>query len=339
MTPDFRAGVLGQPENLRGGAAALRGALDEIDLTPWREGTLVLGAIGASWHALAATAHALRAAGRRAFAVPAAELAAGEPARLGDAFVLVSQSGTSVETVAALERLDGAPVLAIAARGDSPLAAGASAWLPLGPLTDSQVSTLSYTATLQALGMLADALLGREDDAGWARLADLTAEALERGAPPAAEAAERMASARTFDAVGGGPAVGTAGEAALLVREALRLPAAAAETREYLHGPLEPVDDGFACFVFGDGRERRLAASLASYGAAVALVGTDDAHPPADAPIVSFRLPRVGTLATPVLEIVPVQLVVLALATARGLPVAGLLRQQDHTKLGAPCTT
>jgi fructoselysine-6-P-deglycase FrlB-like protein len=149
-------------------------------------------------------------------------------------------------------------------------------------------------------------------------------------------AAARRAEVGTVDAVGGGPAVGTAGETALLVREALRLPATAAETREYLHGPLEPVREGFGCFVFGDGRERRLAESLASYGAAVALVGT--AAPPA-APIVSFGLPRVALLATPLLAILPVQLVVLAMAAARGLPVAGLRRSQDDTKLEAPCTT
>jgi glucosamine--fructose-6-phosphate aminotransferase (isomerizing) len=333
--PDFRAGVLAQPQNLRGAATALHGALAEIDLTPWRHGTLVLSAIGASWHALAPAVCALRGAGRRAFAVPAAELADCNAARLGDAFVLVSQSGASTETVAVLDRLDGAPVLAVTARGDSPLARGATGWLPLGPLPDSQVSTLSYTATLQALGMLADALLARDED-GWAPLPDLVAHTLERCAAPAAEAAALMADVAAVDAVGGGPAAGTAGETALLVREALRLPAAAAETREYLHGPLEPVHEGFGCFVFGDGRERRLAASLASYGAVVALIGMGA---PPEAPIVSLRLPRAGELATPVLAILPVQLVVLAMAGARDLPVAGLRRQQDDTKLEAPCTT
>jgi hypothetical protein len=72
---DFRSGVFGQPENLRAAGRAQHDALAGIDLAAWRRGTLVLGAIGASWHALAPAVHALRAAGRRAFAVGAAELA------------------------------------------------------------------------------------------------------------------------------------------------------------------------------------------------------------------------------------------------------------------------
>ena len=325
---DFRSAVFGQPENLRAAGLAQRDALADIDLAAWRRGTLVLGAIGASWHALAPAVHALREAGRRAFAVGAAELAEGEPARLADGFVLVSQSGRSPETVAALQRLDGAPVLAVTADGNSPLGRGAP-WLPLGPTPDSLVSTLSYTATLQALGMLADALLDREDER-WAQLPDLAADALARCAAPAAEAAERMVAIRALDAVGGESAAGSAGETALLAREALRLPAAAAETREYLHGVLEPVQDGFGCFVFGDGRERGLAAALASYGAAVALVGRGRAP---DARVVAFALPDASPLAAPVLQILPAQLVVLALAAGRGLAVAELRHRQDDTKL------
>ena len=45
--------------------------------------------------------------------------------RLGDAFVLVSQSGKSTELLDVLERLDGAPTIAISAFGDSPMARGA----------------------------------------------------------------------------------------------------------------------------------------------------------------------------------------------------------------------
>ena len=118
---------------------------------------------------------ALRAAGRRAFAVQSTELARDRARELGDAFVLVSQSGASAETVAALEQLDGAPVIAVSAQGDSPLVKAAHAWLPLGPLPDTRVSTLSYTATLQALGMLCDACSAVETGSGWERIPELAA--------------------------------------------------------------------------------------------------------------------------------------------------------------------
>ena len=88
-----------------------------------------------------------------------------------------------------LERLaGGVPVIAVSARPDSPLVRAADAWLPLGPEVDTAVSTLGYTATLQTLGLLTDALLGRTGD--WdtlperveATLARLTPHALARPA-------------------------------------------------------------------------------------------------------------------------------------------------------------
>jgi fructoselysine-6-P-deglycase FrlB-like protein len=90
---------------------------------------------------------------------------------------------------------------------------------------------------------------------------------------------------------------------------------------------MEPVDPDFGCFVFGAGRERRLAETLAGYGAPVALIG-------AAAPGVhAFIPPPTGALAAPVLQILPVQLIVMRLAASRGLPIDGLRRQQDDTKL------
>jgi glutamine---fructose-6-phosphate transaminase (isomerizing) len=322
----FREGVFAQPENLRGAAAAMRDALAEVNLARLREGTLVLSGIGASWHALVPAVRTLRAAGRRAFAVPAPDLADAPAARLGDAFVLVSQSGASAETVAALERLDGAPVIAITADPASPLARGAAARLPLGPLPDTSVSTLSYTATLQALGMLCDTILERESE-GWDGVADLAARMLEAAAPEADAAAEHMARVRAVDAVGGGAGLASAGAAALLVREALRLSATGAETREYLHGPMEPVEPDFGCFLFGAGRERRLAETLAGYGAPVALIGA------AARGVHAFIPPPTGALAAPILQILPVQLIVMRLAASRGLVIDGLRRQQDDTKV------
>lgn len=141
----FREAIEAQPENLRAAAQAFDDAVGEVDLGALCEGTLVFGGIGASAHALIPAVLALRAAGRRAFAVSSTELGRPYASGLGDAFVLVSQSGASAETMAALERIKGAPVIAISARSDSPLVRAAGAWLPLGPLPDTPVATLSYS--------------------------------------------------------------------------------------------------------------------------------------------------------------------------------------------------
>src|SRR6185437_1008814 len=155
--PSYRDGMLAQPANLLDAATPLRDALAATDLGALREGTIVFSGIGASWHALLPAVRHLRSTGRRAFAVPAPQLPGVRD--LADAYVLISQSGRSVELLEAIEALPAERVYALSTRSDSPLAATAGAFLPLSPRQDSAVSTLSYTATLQALGMLAEELV------------------------------------------------------------------------------------------------------------------------------------------------------------------------------------
>jgi glucosamine--fructose-6-phosphate aminotransferase (isomerizing) len=326
----WRDAVHRQPANLAAAAAAFADAITDVDLEPLRRGTIVFAGIGASAHALIPAVLALRSAGRRAFALQATELADGwmgtDPRELADAFVLVSQSGASTETVAALERIQGVPMVAISARGDSPLAEASTAWLPLGPEPDTPVATLSYTATLQTLGMLCDALL-EETGPVWSRLPSLAEQVLEASAVPAGELAADFAAVTTLECVGGGPGLASAREAALLGREALRLAATGMETREYLHGPLEAVAPGFGAVIFGRERERSLALEMASFGAQVALVGDRNGGVP------GFSLPEVPPIAAPILQILPVQLLVSELAGRRGLTIGELRRHQDDTKV------
>jgi glucosamine--fructose-6-phosphate aminotransferase (isomerizing) len=330
VSSEFRQAIYRQPENLRAASEAFREAIDEVDVGALCTGTIVLSGIGASASALIPAMVALRAAGRRAFAVSAGELRVDGAARLGDAFVLVSQSGASAETVDALRYIEGAPVVAISAQGDSPLAQAADVWLPLGPLPDTPVATLSYTATLQALGMLCDTLLGTVERSVWDRLPELATAVLDRSDAVVETTSERFAEVRALDAVGGGPAHASAAETALLAREGLRLAATGMETRDYLHGPLEAVAPGFGAVVFGRERERALAAEMASFGATVALV--TDAPGDVDGVDV-IELPEVPWLAAPVLQILPVQLLVEHTARRRGLTIGELRRQQQDTKV------
>ncbi|HEY6478278.1 MAG TPA: SIS domain-containing protein, partial [Polyangia bacterium] len=201
---EWREAVGRQPANLAAAAEAFAGAIAEVDLERLRRGTIVFAGIGASAHALVPSVLALRAAGRRAFALQATELDDDGARELADAFVLVSQSGASVETVAALEQIDGVPMIAISARGDSPLARASEAWLPLGPEPDTPVATLSYTATLQALGMFCDALLGVTESV-WRQLPSLAETVLAMSAATADRLAEDFAGVTALEAVGGGP--------------------------------------------------------------------------------------------------------------------------------------
>jgi glucosamine--fructose-6-phosphate aminotransferase (isomerizing) len=327
----FRDAILTQPDNLRAGHEAVRAALGETDLQPWRSGTLVVAAIGASQHAAIPFVRALRAAGRRAFLLAAEELTGPGAVQMADAFVLVSQSGRSSETLATLQAVGDAPTLAVTADGGSPLAAGARARLPLGPAPDTPVATLSYTATLQTLGLLADALTGASRGE-WERLPE-RAEAVLRDSDARVQAlSQPFAQVAHVDAVGGDSGRASAGETALLAREGLGLPATGMGTREYLHGPMESVAPGLGAIVFGAAREARLAADLRSFGAEVAFVGEETfaAGDPG-----GLAIPPVSELARPILEILPVQLLAERVAQRRGLPIGELRRSQDDTKVAA----
>ncbi len=327
--PSFSEGVQAQPENLRESAAGLRAALAQTDLTRLQEGTVVLSGIGASWHALLPAVRRLRRAGRRAFAVPAPELAATRG--LADSYVLISQSGASTEILEALEALPAERVLALSAREDSPLAGSARVTLPLSGRRDSAVSSLSYTATLQALGMLAEQIApDGEPPVDWGVVAELAAESLERHRGDAELLAAQLVAARTLDAVAAAPALASAGEAALLAREALHLPAAHEQTRQYLHGPLEAVSESFLCLLFGGARELELAGALCGYGAAACVLTAAEEPSPFGAHVI--RLAPCAELAAPILQILPVQLAVTAAAATLGLPVQELTRQQADTK-------
>jgi glutamine---fructose-6-phosphate transaminase (isomerizing) len=335
MSPPYLDGVRAQPGNLRRSAqtvrTALAGAAGTRVAALRRGGTMVFG-MGASRHGAAGFAAALRAAGMPAMSASAADLMDGIPPRLADGFLAISQSGRSRETVAALAAVPPATAtrLALTNHPDSPLGVGADAVIPLGCAEDTSVSTLSYTATLQALGLVADAISDRRETP-WDVLPDLAADVLDRDIEPLVDA---LAGAKCVDVVGAGVRRSTAGAAALLLREAAHLPTADFPTYEYLHGPLEAAGPGQAVLIFGSGREVPLAADLAGYGARVVLVTDADADLPTHDNLRMVRLPAVAGLGGCVLDILPVQLAAHALAERARRPIE-LRHMPSDTKLPA----
>lgn len=339
MDVDFIDGVRSQPENLARSAAPVRAALAGGVADRLGTSAVLCFGMGASTHAATAFAALLRGAGHPVLACSAADLLGGAPAGLADGYLAVTQSGRSRETVQALAALPAGARVAVTNDPDAPVGGHAEAVLPLHCGPDTRVSTLSYTVTLQALGLLADRITGTPS-ADWAALPDLAASVLDAaargtGAGPLVDALDGAAA---VDVVGSGIRAGTAGAVALLLREAAGLPAAAFTTREYLHGPLETAGPGRCVLIFGSGPEAALAADLAGYGARVVLVSAD---PPASGgrhagsgPGV-LRVPRAGGLAGCVLDILPVQVAAFHLAERAGRPIE-LRHMPADTKLRGP---
>jgi glutamine---fructose-6-phosphate transaminase (isomerizing) len=328
---DFDRDVLAQPRNLEEAAATILPALERAELRRFQVRLLVFTGMGASLSAAVPAVLVLRAAGRPALAMPATEVLLPGGERVGGAYVAVSQSGRSAETVAALDAVE-RPRLALTNATTSPLAEVADLTLPLGSAPDAGIAVLTYTASLLAAAALAGALVGGGLGLDVGRLAAAVAELLDRADPAARRVAGRLAGARAVDVAAGGFSAASAGYGALLLRETARIPAAAFDSRQYLHGPVEVAEAGVGAVLLGDGREVGLARHLAAAGAAVLLVAGGGVVAPDGVELVT--LPDVPAPLRPILEAVPLQLLAGRLASDRGLVAGRFRHHQADTKTG-----
>ena len=333
----FIDAIRGQGDGLRASRAAVSARLDAMDLAPWRGRRLVLTGMGASSNAITAAPPGYWAAGIQATGWGGSELLlAGRAAVQDEAVIAVSQTGKSAEVHAALRALpDGSGALVLTDVPDSPIGALAKETLPLALIGDSNVRTIGYTGTVQALLLLRDAIVAKTAQGpGWDQIADET-ERLAAGAERlAGQLPAGLRAAPAFDVVGSGVHAGTAAQGALLLREVAKLPAASYETHQYLHGPIEAAANGGALLVIGGAREVRLAQSLAAVGAHVLLV-TDLLVADRDVSarnITVFRIPDAGDKAG-VLAVLPLQAMAWRLAEDRTVPDGVFRYHQDDTKV------
>lgn len=325
----YRSTVARQPEALADTHAAIRAALPGLDLSMLDRPVTGVTGIGASFAAAVVTAAELQARGRRAFAIRSVDMAAGHD--LCDALIGLSHRGRSVETVAALAGLPQAGRLAITNDPESPLAQAADLHLRLANGTDATPSSTGYTATLLAAGMMIEALTGRADS--FATIPAQAGEVLATAATKMARLGRLFHDRRAIDCVGAGAALGTADEASLLIREAARIPAAAYDTRHYLHGPMESMDAGTGVVIFGAGREVELARHLERIGCPALLVTTAEGVEDGDL-LTVIRVPASDNLiAQGILDIFAPQLLAAELSDAAGLTDTKFRYRMSDTKV------
>jgi len=334
---DYYDAVAGQPVALERSAAAVRARLAELELDRWRQGTFGVVSMGASSHAGHALVFRLARDGRRAVNLAGSDVVtlarSGLAAGPADSYLFVSEGGRSRETIEAADLVPAGARLGLTNVPDGPLASHVDAVVALEAGEDSRVYTVGYTTTVQACGLLADALVGRDDGDDWHRLPDLASQTLERLAPAAADAAGVFARAGSIDVVGAAGSYAAAAEAALVVRESTRICTATYETYQYLHGPMEPLTSANACLLIGDGREVSLAQYLARAGIPTVLV--TPAPVDQEPNLVVLTVPQAPTMSRAVLEVLPVQLLAGEMARVLGLAIDGFLHHQDDTKVPA----
>ena len=328
----YRNAVARQPESLEEVRRSVTKALDGIELGGFRGKAIGFAGIGASYQAAIAAAAFMRARNARAYAYCSTDLYDAVDSA-AEAFVALSASGQSREIAEVMQLRPKLPRIAICRGADNPLAKVTGAAIGINSGADNGASSTGYTGMLLAIGLLADRILGGAPSADWARLPGAVAEILNTTAGLARQAAAMLAGRSSIDLVGAGAGFATAGEAAMLIREAVRVPAAGWDTLNYLHGPMESQDARTGLMAFGTGREVRIARDVAAFGCPSVLITSRTDVPPGDR-LTVIAVPTFGNaIADAILEIVAAQLIVGEMQDAAGLTNITFRYRQTDTKL------
>ena len=318
--------ILSQP-------AALRATWDGLCATsvfseiaracrPERFRQIVLTGMGSSYFGLHPLSIELAAHGWTPLMLETSELIHYYPQLLtaSTLVVAVSQSGKSVEMVRMLElNSKRATVIGVTNTADSPLAR--EAWLAVLTAAGEEfsVSCKTYLAAQMALSALGAALCAL--DAGsrldeWRTVAESAASYLEHWEAHVVEMAELLRDIRDVFLVGRGPSLAAACTGGLIIKESDHLHAEGMSSAALRHGPFDMLEPGIFVGVFaGDAKARemhqKLLEDLAGTSVKAALFAPDATRP-------ACRTPTGVAAATPALEMLPVQMITLALAARAG---------------------
>jgi fructoselysine-6-P-deglycase FrlB-like protein len=285
--------------------------------------------IGASLAAACAPVWALRSRGIHSWRLGAGDLPLPFPPS-EHPIIGVSQSGRSAETLTVLESVPEAQRYAVVNHRPSPIADLVAKTVSLDSIPDSYASTIGYTATVAALGMIADVWNGGVIAPGWRALPDAFRAAEAVFARGITGIAALFAETTSVDFVGAGPAVGSAEAGALLFREVARIHATGMSTRQYLHGSMESAGDGVHVLL-GDTRELGVARTLAEAGHQVVLISSE---PIPEGPMLrTIRLPKLPAAQRAILEALFMQALVGEVAELRGVDIEEFVFDNTDTKV------
>ena len=297
---------------------------------------VVLTGMGSSLHALYPLHLRLSAAGFASWWVETSEILLGYPViRAADTLlVLVSQSGESAEVVGLLrERGAFGHVVGVTNHPESTLGRVAGTVVPLHAGLESTVSCKTYIATLAALHWLGTALIGGDEAAALAELEAVAAPMrayLDAMDEHVATLAPQVADVRSIFVTGRGSSLATAGTGGLILKESTRQPAEGMSCPAFRHGPIEMIGEHVLVLVLaGEARvaplHRRLAEDIRRDGGKVALIEAGETV------AAVYRIPPVSEALLPLVEILPVQMLSLALAARDGREAGRFVRATKIT--------
>jgi glutamine---fructose-6-phosphate transaminase (isomerizing) len=234
--------------------------------------------------------------------------------------VAVSQSGQSVEMVRLIE-VNGSRsvVIAVTNTPDSHLAKHATAALYTQAGREFSVSCKTYVTALMALKWLGDILCRRDVRQSRRELkpaAGAVADYLGHWHEHVRNLAAKLQGIQHLFLVGRGASLAAVGTGALIIKESDHFHAEGMSSAAFRHGPMEMLSEETLVVVFsGDDRTRelnhRLVADIRQEAGRAERVGET-------ATLDAFRLPDRSGSIRPILEILPMQMITLALGAIAG---------------------
>jgi glucosamine--fructose-6-phosphate aminotransferase (isomerizing) len=283
---------------------------------------IVLTGMGSSFHALYPLNLQLLEHGFNTVAAETSELVHYMPRLVdrGSLIIVVSQSGSGAEVLRLMEvNRRSAAILAVTNTPDSPLARHADASVLTRAGEESSVSTKTYVTAMMALESLGATLCGSDHDQIARELA-LAGPAVESYLSNWQGHVERVSAElhqiRHLFLVGRGASMAAAATGALIIKESTHFHAEGMSSAAFRHGPFELTDGGAFVLVFlGDARtaalNRNLGQDLLNHGGRTKLVSEEESNS-------AFCLPSVPPRVRPIVEILPAQIISLALAAQAG---------------------
>jgi glucosamine--fructose-6-phosphate aminotransferase (isomerizing) len=311
--------LLDQPRAMAETVAALP-ALPPLDPSRFRR--IVLTGMGGSFPILHPLHVRLTQAGFDAVMVETSELLYALPRLIApeSLIIMVSQSGASAETVRLLEHAAPRPfVIGVTNTVGSPLARKADLAVFTRAGEEMAVSCKTAVTAMAALHWIGEHLCGA-DPAGARRDLDTLGPALraylDRWRNHVRDLSTLLDGVEHFFAVGRGRSLAAAGMGGMIQKEAAHVHGEGMSSAAFRHGPFEMLSPDVFVLVFdGDPEVRTLNRGLLkdviAAGARAALCGVEAEEQP-------FLLPAAAPGVQPIIELLPPQMVSLALAGVRG---------------------
>ncbi len=319
----YLADLLAQPDILRGIISKLQSTRIDTRLGEGlRDGRfrrVVLTGMGSSLHALYPLHLALSNAGINSHWIETAELLLGfEPLYSPETLLIgASQSGESAEMVTLAKRAgEFGHFIGITNNGQSTLGDAAGTTLLLEAGVEATVSCKTYLSTLAVLHWLGASLMNGKIDKALAEITEAETavrDYLTGWRDHVSELLPQVDGVTSVFVTGRGNSLATAGTGGLILKEATRQHAEGMSAAAFRHGPLEMAGKHVLVLIF-EGDEstfplhRRLAEDIASGGGRAILIGPNTPQSGA------FLLPALANAVMPLLEILPIQMLSLALA-------------------------